>query len=370
MRVLAVGGKFDDQSGKPSGYIRKLFESLSLLLKNDTFVYINGGSWDHLTQNIDLVKNYDVVLWFCEVDNNKPKLLPRIKELNPSCVLVSSKSNIDGKYSFAELIARSLKSKSNLFVEFTLASFEAKWNGQPLQEVGRVYAASIFDPLGNVFLSKETDPSKVATALMKRVWELTTFTRVSSKHLEGRIFVPDDSEFFDIVRKHADKFHELIHGANQDRLLGNISFRCESGFPSFRHEDVIFVSQRNIDKRNIGPAGCVAVSTKEPVDVVGYYGDEKPSVDTPIQLALYQYYPNVWYMLHSHVYVEGAPFTKRVIPCGAVEEVDEIIDVVQDWRSTNFAVNLRGHGSIVFAYRPDYLKSVKYYARPIPEQVE
>lgn len=57
---------------------------------------------------------------------------------------------------------------------------------------------------------------------------------------------------------------------------------------------------------------------------IEYYGDYKPSVDTPSQIMLYQAYPKVNYMLHGHVYIDGFPFTNRCIPCGAIEEAHEI----------------------------------------------
>ena len=49
-----------------------------------------------------------------------------------------------------------------------------------------------------------------------------------------------------------------------------------------------------------------------------YYG-EKPSVDTPIQIKLFNYYHNVNYMVHGHVYVDNAKMTEHKIPlwlCG------------------------------------------------------
>ena len=79
-------------------------------------------------------------------------------------------------------------------------------------------------------------------------------------------------------------------------------------------------------------------------------------------------------MLHSHIYIKNAPFTDHAIPCGALEEVDEIIATfIKEKNSTmvlktgNFAVNLLGHGSIVLADNLSYMWETLYYARPIPE---
>ena len=76
--------------------------------------------------------------------------------------------------------------------------------------------------------------------------------------------------------------------------------------------------------------------------------------------------PNVNYMLHAHVYVDGAPYSDYPVPCGAIEEVDKILGLV-DPNDTDFAINLLGHGSIVFAKDVEYLKDIKYIARGIPE---
>ena len=86
---------------------------------------------------------------------------------------------------------------------------------------------------------------------------------------------------------------------------------------------------------------------------VFYCGDKKPSVDTPIQLRLYEQLPNMNYMLHSHCYLKDAPFTTTPIPCGALEEVDEIMQVINERdpsrKSNLYKINLIGHGSIVIS---------------------
>ena len=74
-------------------------------------------------------------------------------------------------------------------------------------------------------------------------------------------------------------------------------------------------------------------------------------------------------MLHAHVYVEDALFTQNVIPCGAMEEVYEFNKFIH--KEVNFAVNIKGHGSIVLADNLDFLNSINFYARTLPElQVE
>ena len=58
-------------------------------------------------------------------------------------------------------------------------------------------------------------------------------------------------------------------------------------------------------------------------------------MDTPVQVRLYKTIPHINYIVHGHVYVKGAPFTKEAIPCGALEEVDEIMELIYNSNSSN-----------------------------------
>ena len=126
-------------------------------------------------------------------------------------------------------------------------------------------------------------------------------------------------------------------------MIENLPFRCARGFPSVRSGGLVFVSRRDVDKRYVGPEAFVAVDL-DCGSGCRYYGPEKPSVDTPVKVRLYQHYGLVRYMLHSHTYVDGAPTTSEPIPCGAVEESDAIRSILPDPSAVDFAVNLRGHG--------------------------
>jgi hypothetical protein len=82
-------------------------------------------------------------------------------------------------------------------------------------------------------------------------------------------------------------------------------------------------------------------------------------------------------MLHAHVYIDGAPMTERVLPCGALEEAGEILDYIQkhikDGLETKFlAINLRGHGCLIMSDDVDKIESLKekIIARPKPELIE
>lgn len=359
--MLIVGGSFE--TGKPSGYVRRLVETMRR--RADGMEVHNGGIWEDLVEHALNAVKHRVVIWMPEVSNDRPKLVDDIKKRAPHTLLVTSKRNDDGKYAFGDLVSRALKTRSNLMLEVSQV-------GDLLSHPKLVFDTTVLDPLGNVFAYREQDVARVADVLFDRLASIGHSVRRPSV-CKGDILRTDASEeaenFFEIVRAHAQTFHELIHGAHPARMMGNASFRCESGFPTFRDENLMFVSKRDIDKRDIGIAGFVPVSlTNE--HMIEYYAikgnESKPSVDSPINLRLYHQLPHINYMLHSHTYVEEAPFTSEVLTCGDLREACEVMKLV-DAGAKFFSVNLRGHGSLVGATKPEMLRNVKYVARPIPE---
>jgi hypothetical protein len=364
MKTLIVVGDFNDQGGHESKFGKEFAAeyinqgSINDGIKSYECTVHNGGCFSDL-EAIDF-REYNTIVWFANVPNDKPKLVRSIKETNPKCMLVTSKRNDLGKYSLTQLLGRALQTKSNLFVEFKLDSTFGSLNITTI-------VATVYDPLGNCFVKLVWHIPTLVSTLLRRLRELRSFTRVGSHQLGEAIPFPTDecgAEFFNPVRRYADTFHTLID-APTERFLGNVSFRCTHGFPSFRSKAAIFVSKRNIDKRGIDEHGFVAV--RETPQGVGYYGLNKPSVDTPIQLALYATYRRINFMLHSHTYVKNAPFTGKIIPCGAIEEVDEIRSLIPSAECNWFFINLLGHGSICAVEDPAMWANIPYIARPMPE---
>jgi hypothetical protein len=379
-KVLIVGGTFDKEGGRPSKLIYKIYEEFKKASSYEV-TYANGGLVSDLHNSIlpDVV-NYNVVLWFANVSNDEDKLRD-VKAINPKCILVTSKRNDDNKYTFAELISRALAIKANLTIEFS--KHEDKFN------------MMLFDPLGNVFYDG-FEVSELCNKLLIRVDQLMHFTRVPSvqdtENEAPSIF--GDMEFFEFARNCADIFHNLIRPAKgTERFLGNMSFRCQNGFPSFRGKDgIIYVSRRNVDKSEINAASFVPTYLAENM-TTKYFGDYKPSVDTPVQLRLYKHFPWANYMLHAHCYVDTTEIpealtlcTDKPIPCGALEEVDEIVKTFYigrfywDSQYNNepprlLAINLLGHGCILIARDVEIFKELQkhkdscFVQRPTPEVV-
>ena len=372
MKILLVGGTFDNNGGHPSTLISTIHTRITETTNHNTILK-NGGNVSELqTEIITSVKDYDVVMWFANVSNDEVKVRD-VKAINPKTILITSKRNDDAKYTFAELITRSLSIKANLTIEFS-----------KVEE--KVFNMMVFDPLGNVYYNGKNIDA-MTDALLARTQKLLTFSRVPSIRdtVTPTPMVPNETRFFNFAHECADIFHNLIRPAKaQDRFLGNMSFRCQNGFPSFRGEgDIVYVSRRNVDKSDIGAESFVPTYLDKDWNVK-YFGEHKPSVDTPIQLRLYKLFPWANYMLHAHCYVDiqvtdtfRTCTTFNPVPCGAIEEVEEIMKASYFATSKNapelLAVNLVGHGCILIAQNVDALEKLKKYRdncfvrRPMPE---
>ena len=370
-RILFVGGNWDLNGGRKS----KIVEEFAKFLPN-AMVY-NGGNFNDLNDILESCVNYDIVLWWANVLNDLPKIR-NVKDINYKVMLVSSKRNVDGKYSFQDLLQRSFSLKSNLTIEFSM--------------VDNKYYMRLFDPLGNMWYEGFSIKlcSKILIERLNFIRSITRESTVSNEENVGALawffnmfkdemyesndnpFVPIKEEFLEIVRNYAYKFAEATFETKEvKRFLGNASFRCPKGFPSFRDSKYIFVSKRNVNKEFIGIKEFVPVYLED--GKLFYCGDNKPSVDSPIQVRLYSLLPNINYMIHSHCYIENAPYTNVVLPCGALEEVDEIKNVIKkyydnDYNKDFYVVNLLGHGSIMMSNKPSQLKNIRMVGRKLPEK--
>ena len=371
-KILFVGGNWDLNGGRKS----KVVDEFAKYLPNAT-VY-NGGNYNDLNKILESCVNYDTVIWWANVPNELPKIR-NVKDINYKTMFVSSKRNIDNKYSFQDLLQRSFALKSNLTIEFS--------------KNDNKYNMRLFDPLGNVWY-EGLDIKECSKVLLERLAFIKSITRESTISSEENIGalawffnmfkeemyksdnnpeIPEKKEFLNIVRDYAYKFAEATFQTKDvKRFLGNASFRCPKGFPSFRDGKYIFVSKRNVNKEFIGINEFVPVYIED--GKIYYCGNNKPSVDTPIQAKLYNLLPNINYMIHSHCYIDGAPYTEKSLPCGAVEEVDEIKDLIKeyydnDYNRNFYLINLLGHGSIMMSKNPEQLKNIQMVGRELPENM-
>lgn len=378
MNILFVGGTFDESYGKKSSLVETFFTEINCRIDAELTLY-NGGNYYSLEKILNSVTDYDIVFWWANIPNNNLPKIRNVKEINNKTMLISSKRN-DGKYSFGELINSALMLKSNLVVEFSKTEIDK-------------FKMRVFDPLGNVWF-EGYEVKDCVKNLLDRILFLKSITRQNTVKVEDdtnlglawyfdqfvqenyksdkKVELKNENEFFELVKDYAEIFHEKMKLSNEvKRFLGNASFRCCKGFPSFRCGKYIFVSKRNVDKRYIDKKHFVATYLKD--NEVYYCGENKPSVDTPIQLRLYEKLKNINYIIHSHCYIKDAAFTSISLPCGAIEEVDEIISTILDtYHSLDcdfYKINLIGHGSTIMSNDVGKLKNVEFVSRKLPEKI-
>ena len=341
METLIVGGTFDRNRGRSSKVVAQLANNLN-------WPCINGGHIDELdTINFTEI---DVLVWMPNINNVEDKILPRIKKINQKLLLIQSKRVIEKDYSVNDVIGRLLQSHSNLGIMITTENEQ--------------FCFKLVDPLGNLWANTLLI-TELSTALLDRVTQIRTMQRVGSTQLGDLREFNIEPEFISIIQQYGTEFTKFVNAVNPNRLLGNASTRCARGFPGIRMNNSIYVTRRNVDKQTLSNNDFVEV---DPIERrVGYYGPNKPSVDTPIQIRLFNFYKNVNYMLHGHVYVKDGILTSHTIPCGYIDEFDEIVKFVPDNNSSNFIINLRGHGCLIMANNLEYFKNQTLKARPFPE---
>lgn len=360
--MLIVGGTFDKKGGKRS-YIVGL---LARYLRCDA---INGGTLEDLYSFRP--QGEDILIWMPKLDNEEDKILPRLKVMNPKMILVSSKVVVMTKnipsgsnYSMFELVTRAIDSKSNLCIIINHSKLSIHKQ--------RTFEFSLIDPLGNIFCKRQ-DITSFTFTLQARLLQLSQTKRIPSIQLNtsnSPYQEPDHQvsiDFINLVRTYAERFEMYIMANNPNRFLGNASTRCQSGFPSMRvTPKSILVSKRNINKTNITKDDFVEVSLFSETQVL-YKGNNKPSVDTPIQIALYNHFPKINYIIHGHCYIKDAPFTQSKVPCGDLREIQEILNIT-DSKDTCFeTINLLGHGCLIMSDSIIQMNSVELESRPLPE---
>lgn len=354
MKILFVAGNFDMEGGRPSGLASKMASYM------EDIDFYNGGYYNDLSNILKSVLNYDVVFWFANVPNDLPKVR-HVKEINPKAMFISSKRNDDNKYTFKEVVYRAVKSKSNLLFEFS--------------KKDNIFNIRILDPLGCVWYDG-TDIESAIKAALKRIEILIKIRREASERIENLDLIRDGEEpdnyvecIFEaakVTAKYSDVFNSILKDKETPHMQPR--YRCVKGMPSFKNGNSIYVSAREIAGDYVGVNEFIEVL--ENGNKICYSGSRKTSVDTPIHIKLYKALPNINFILHSHCYIKGAPFTTKAYPCGALQEAEEILDVIgKDTDKDFYVINELGHGSIVMAKDIKYY-DIEYYERPLPEQIK
>ena len=347
-KILIVGGNWDLDKGKESGFIRKFYEEFSKY--SDEVTCLNGGNYNDLESVLKSVRNYGVVCWFAHVDNSLPKVRD-VKAINPYAIFIGAKRNDNNKYPFVEVLNKAIKERHNLSIEFSKQD-----NG--------VFKSLLTDPLGVKWYEGTSIPDLVEH-IYKRLVFLQTIRRQHTYSIEGDIEIPDDKEFFEFVKESAETFHKTIdHSEGVTRFMGNASFRGDG---------YIYVSKRDVDKSKIDKDNFVACRLDN--GLLRYYGINKASKDAITQAHLYTSFPRINYMIHSHCYVEDGKYTEMPVPCGSLDEIDEIDKVIQKEYNGNYnlpayRINYLGHGCLLLADSVANLKTASFIPRQFPEELK
>jgi len=173
-------------------------------------------------------------------------------------------------------------------------------------------------------------------------WQIKKLYKWTKKaQREGTLRKKDNLDKFISINKSVSKNVIEIQG----RFFGNLSTRCASLFPTQRTDNGYLVSGRNTDKKQLQRTDMVECFINK--DKIRYLGERKPSVDTPVQIAIYEKCPNINYMIHGHNFIEGVPTTKNYYPCGDKREIPEILELIQD--SSSGVINLKNHGFLLYS---------------------
>ena len=316
-----VGGTWDEDGGKPSGVVAKLAEELRAKP-----VY-NGGHLKDLP-TADL-RAFPLIVWMPNVPNDEEKRYPRKGQ---GAVLVCSKVMREG-YTRADSVSRIFRMQGNAVIEVHRGD-----DGK--------FLLGLRDAMANWW----SPPSAHLPDVVQGIMELYHWTKGSIRVGSERVDRRDSGQIellMDLTHEVADKVENSIG----ERYFGNVSTRCQSLFPGTRLGDRVLISPRNTDKRHLEPNDMVLVDIACPGNAVHYYGDRKPSVDTPVQLWIFRGFPEVNFMIHGHAYVKGARVTDEYYPCGDMREAYAISGLIEAGLAHHHcgAINLRNHGFLLYS---------------------
>lgn len=341
--LFFVGGSFDAGGGAGfGGLARGIADALGATEA------VCGGSLEDLEHARRAVPQMDVTLWMPSVPNEEEKAYP-VKR--PGAILICAKVMRPG-YTRFDSVSRVFRMGANAVIE--VHRYEP-----------RGYRFALVDALGNEWVHTE-DLHEFAVGLDRFLAWARGVIRVQSLQdpIVGEPPAPpsDLPVLVDIVRAVADR----VENERGGRYFGNASTRCMAMFPSERADERVFVSARNVDKHRLAPEDFVCVHLRDSQDVVYYCGHRKPSVDTPVQLELYRRFHWLRYMIHGHAFVEDAVTTPGYYPCGdlrGVEGANALLLLHDHAERHSGAINLKGHGFLLFADTPDALMQVVGSAR-------
>lgn len=337
METFIVGGNFGIDN-KPSGIVKKLGDKFhdQVTFKGGSSTIINGGQLDDLPHEI----NSDLIIWMPNITNENKKQYPRKTKGN---VLIVSKVIREG-YSDLDAVARIFSMRGNAVIAIYKQNKDDKF-----------FMFKLIDALGNAW----TDTASLSI-LKDRIMEFYDFTRKAIRVpcIKNQHFSPSNTKNGDL-----DEFIELnkslanyIQTSCGERFFGNLSTRCAKLFPTMKSDVGMFVSPRNVDKDRITPDDMVFCESSN--NSILYRGNRKPSIDSPIQMKVYEECEQINYMIHGHAFVDRAVETSEYFLCGDLREAKEVIELIG--KSKFGVINLKNHGFLMYS---DDLNKLRFMVR-------
>lgn len=386
MKTIVVGGTWG-QNPKQSGIAVKLASALSAKLFN------GQGQSEALPSLLD--EEADLAVWMPDIDNNEEKYYPSKPN---GCVLICSKVMRTG-YTKIDAVSRIFAMHGNasiliypIGVEHTFHCIDQ--DIKPDQEHIALashnnYASCSCGAFYKCLKSKNKYSFELVDALSNTWYKGSSISDLAAKILEFYAFTKSSIRIGCIRAPQADvclphsqeeiNLRDILAQNNRlsgaimkqcgNRFFGNISTRCQSLFPSLRvsaEKNAAFISPRNVDKNGLTPRSMLLCSYNQELNRVVYfngYGDQKPSIDAPVQLRLYAAMPKINYMIHGHAFLKEKEFsfphwkTDEYYLCGDIREADSVLKKISDIDSPNYGVvNLKNHGFLIFS---DSLENVE-----------
>ena len=321
MKVAIIGGDFGIK--RESSVVSKLASEFT-----DSIV-LNGGSIDELPTDI----NSDLIIWMPNIINEEPKNYPHKAVGN---VLICSKVMREG-YTKIDAVSRIFKMQGNAVIA--------------IYKKDKFYF-ELFDALGNSWYNGSS-----ITMLANTINQFYNFTKaaVRVRTAKGVGVIPTLNS--DNITRFIQLNNTLANNIQTEcgeRFFGNISTRCQKLFPTMRN-DGILVSPRNSNKQRLTVSDMVYCY--EDSDTIYYLSDSnKPSVDSPIQMKVYDSCPQINYMIHGHAFIKDATMTSEYYLCGDLRESNEVISIIGS--SPVGCINLKNHGFLLYADSLDNLENL------------
>jgi len=270
-----------------------------------------------------------------------------------------SKRN-DGVYNFQQILNKCITQRANLMIEFS--------------KQNEIFNMRLFDPLGNIWYDGSSVENFVLEFKHRLLFIKSTHRFPTFKSDKSPEIIKLSKTFLKYVNNWSKIFYSIIKPDDEvSRFLGNISLKKNKNEPITDKNNYIIVSERNADKVNITEKNFVSAYNEN--GKMFYVGDKKPSRDTAVQYELYKIFKNVNYILHCHTYVKNGVWTKMPIPCGCLEEIDEIVGAChaipqkndEDFSKPFYQFNLKGHGCLILAKDLKDFDKVEFIERTLPE---